>query len=304
MDMHSIWRENWPKGIPTASPLPYGKMPIADYLKKQAEIWHQKVAINYYGREITFGEWDELADRLATAIADLGHRKGDKIVLILPTSPQFLIAYIAAARLGLISMPIDITFKEFEIEYALKDFGDPNIIIVSDELYAVIKPLRERNQIKQVIVTSLCDYLPIEPTLPLHKTMTMKKKTFPDTLDFLDLIGKYTPAPPQVNIGIDELEMILHTGGTTGFPKGCPHSHEDILRAGVHDAYLRGIGSDMKPVESVLCFLPLSHVAGLCASIFSFAIGSLIILSPRATYASIVAIGAVFILLQASNSSI
>ena len=267
MDRYSLWRKNWPKGLPTASYFPYGKMPIADYLKRNAEIIPNKIAVNFYGREMTFKEWDESADKLAIALSEMGYKKGDRAVLYMQNCPQYYIAYIAAARLGLIIFPTDVMYKEFELEYVLDDSG-ANLVIVLDQLYPIVKAVRGKAQIKDVIVTSFSDYLPGEPALPLPKLMTPPKETFPDTLEFLDLLQKYSPDSPQGDITLDELELVLYTGGTTGAPKGCPHSHEHVLLSGTHDAYIRARGRDLSPCQSTLSFLPVSHVGGLSHTLF------------------------------------
>jgi long-chain acyl-CoA synthetase len=263
IDKYAVWRKNWPSGVPTTATLPYGHIPIADCLKKQVP---EKTAMIFYGREVSFKEWDETADRLATALADMGYKKGDSALFYMYNSSQWAIAYIAAARLGLIIFTADPGYKEYELEYEVVDSG-AKLIFCFDQNYPVVEAIRERTGIKDVVVTSFWDYLPSEPTLPLHPTMTPPKQTFPNTLEFLDLLQKYAPNPPKVDINMDEEELVLYTGGTTGPPKGCVFTHGNTLKSGCH-VYQLEVGHDLTPLDSFLLPTPLTHIAALWYGLF------------------------------------
>jgi long-chain acyl-CoA synthetase len=267
LDSHTLWKQNWPTGIPSCTSFPYGKITIGEYLRKQAEIMPDGVAINFYGKEMTWKYWDDAADRLANALSDLGYKKGDSILIYMYNSPQICIAYIAAVRLGLIIFMADPGFKEFELQYELQDSG-ATLVFAFDLNYEYVQAIREGSSIKDVIVTSFEDYMPEAPTLPLPSVMETKKRTFPDSLEFVDLLRKYAPTPPQVDIHMDEEELVLYTGGTTGPPKGCVHSHENTLRSGAFSYQCSGVGFDLSPCDRVLIFTPLSHIGGLSYGLF------------------------------------
>lgn len=266
-DKLELWRKKWPRSVATHSTYPYGKIPIAECLKKHAKSTPNKTAMNFYGREITFREWDEAADRLATAIADRGYKKGDSVLLYMHNSPQVAIAYIAAARLGLIIFTADPSFKEYELEYEVFDSG-AKLVFAFDQNYSQVKPLREKNMVKDVIISTFQDYLPEKPTLSLPEMVTQVKQTFPDALNFLDLIQQYPPNPPKVDIDMDEEELVLYTGGTTGLPKGCVHSHEATLKSGAHAYQVRELGYDFTPCNSVLVIGPMGHIGALSYAFF------------------------------------
>jgi len=267
-DKYALWRKNWPPGLPTRTRFPFGKIPVADCLKKQVEQTPDRVAMNFYGKEVTFKEWDEQADRVATALADMGYNKGDGLLLYMHNSPQTCIAYIAAARLGLIIFTVDSGFKEYELEYEVNDSG-ARLIFVFDQNYRYVAPLRGRAGIKDVVVTSFHDYMPANPTLPLHPIMEPPKQTFPDTFEFLDLLEKYPPNPPRVDIEMDEEEVVPYTGGTTGLPKGTVHTHENTLRGGAFGYQIWAVGHDLRPCDSALIFGPLTHIGALSWGIWA-----------------------------------
>jgi long-chain acyl-CoA synthetase len=266
-DKYNLWRKNWPKNIPPKPIFPFGEIPVSDCVKRHAERSPDRIAAIFYGREVSFKEWDDAADRLAAALADMGYKKGDRVLLYMHNSPQVFIAYIAAVRLGMIVFTADPSFKEFELEYELRDCG-ASLVFAYDQNYPYVKAAQGKTDIKNVIVTSFHDYLPAKPTLPPHPIMALKKESFPNTFEFLDLIRKYPPNPPKVNIGMEEEELVLYTGGTTGLPKGAVHTHMNTLWCGAWAHQVRDLDVNMKPCRSTLVFGPLGHVGALSHSLF------------------------------------
>ena len=242
---------------------------MSDYVREHARDMPEKVAINYYGRKVSFKELNESSDRLANAIADMGYKKGDRVAVFLQTSPQVYISYLSALRLGLIIVPIDPMSKEFELEYALNDSG-ASLVIAFDQFYPIIKNLKDKVGIRHVILTSFNDYLPENPEFPLHKMMHVEKQTFPDTYDLPTLIGKYSSTPPKVNINLNDYAWILYTGGTTGYPKGCLHTQYAFTLSSLswRDVFYEGATKE----DIVLLSWPHTHVSGI-----TFGVGPLFI---------------------------
>ena len=238
---------------------PLGEGLLSEYVKKHAEDIPDKVAINFYGREITYKELDESSNRLAAAIAEMGYKKEDRIGAFLQPCPQSIIVYLAAMKLGLIAVPIDPMSKEFELEYFLADSG-ASLIVTMDLLYPILMPLRGKCKVKDVIVTSFHDYLPENPAFPIHRMMKPEKKNFPDTHDFLWLIETYGVNPPKVDVTLSDYGYILYTGGTTGWPKGCVHTQGDLLYA----AFGQGILNYKATKDDILLdSWPTTHITGI-----------------------------------------
>lgn len=238
---------------------PLGERSLFDYVRKHAENMPDKTAINFYGREITYEELDETSNRFAAAIAKMGYQKGDRIGIFLQSCPQGIIVYLAAMKSGLIAVPIDPMSKEFELEYFLND-SEAALVVTMDSIYPILEPLRKKCKVKDVVVTSFHDYLPDHPTFPIHEMMQQEKREFPHTHDFMQITETNDPDPPKIHVTLSDTGYILYTGGTTGLPKGCVHTHGDLL----YTAYGQGVlNYKAIAVDTVLDSWPITHITGL-----------------------------------------
>src|SRR3989304_4243292 len=110
-------------------------------------------------KPMTYRELDLASDRFATALSDLGVKKGDKVALFLANMPQFVIAYYGVLKIGAIETAISPLYKEREVEHQLND-SEAETIVVLDVLYPIVQKVIEKTRLKRVIVTSLKDYMP------------------------------------------------------------------------------------------------------------------------------------------------
>jgi acyl-CoA synthetase (AMP-forming)/AMP-acid ligase II len=255
--MEKIWINSWPDGIPQK--LDFPNKPLYDFLRDNAQKNPKKAAINYYGREIRFQELDDLSDRFAAALNDLGLKKGGRVSLYLENCPQFVIAYFGILKAGGVVVAANPMFKEDELLYELQDSGT-EIIIALDHLYPLVREIQKKISLSQVIVTSYWDFLPENPALPIHPSMQPPKEIFPRTLDFLDLLQKYEPEPPRPEINMqDDLALLQYTSGTTGRPKGAMITHASLLFNTVGSSVWSMITED----DVHLSVLPFFHVTGM-----------------------------------------
>jgi acyl-CoA synthetase (AMP-forming)/AMP-acid ligase II len=170
-------------------------------------------------------------------------------------------------------------FKEWELSHELNDAGI-EIIIASDHLYDVIAATKEQTQLKTIILTSLSDFLPEHPTLPVHPALQHAKELRPGTLDLLTLIRSHAqelpPPIPQLDLKSD-LALIQYTSGTTGAPKGAMITHANIL------ANIAGAKAwnEIQPEDVHLAVLPYFHVTGMVHSMAAplFSGGTTVIIS-------------------------
>ncbi|MEW6138538.1 MAG: AMP-binding protein [Thermodesulfobacteriota bacterium] len=226
--MERTWYKAWPVWVPKTFTV---EKPTSEYLREWATITPNKIALSYYGRDITYDELNRMIDRLAWGLVDLGVKKGDRVAVHMENCPQFVIAYFGAHRAGATVVPVNPMFKQAELEYELNDAGAETLIGL-DSLYPDVEEVRTRTPLRNVILTSLADYLPTEPILPLPPDAKEEKRSFSETLDFLDFIGTSQDRPIcRISDMQTELALLQYTGGTTGIPKGAMISHYTLAYA-------------------------------------------------------------------------
>ncbi|WXG44635.1 MAG: long-chain fatty acid--CoA ligase [Promethearchaeati archaeon SRVP18_Atabeyarchaeia-1] len=262
------WLKSYSEGIPAH--IEYPEVQMFEIIEKGAREIPDQPAIYFFGKKITYRELKNLTERLATAFADLGVKKGDVVALHLPNYPQFIIGYFAALRIGALVTSLSLLATAPEARYQLSDTGAETIVL--DERYMpIFQQIRAETKIKRVILTSLQDFLPGRP--PVHKEI-------PGAHWLLDLLNKYQPNPPKVKINPKEDPAVLqYTGGTTGVPKGAILTHYNLYSNAVQTMTWYKILIYGKEIN--MANLPLFHLFGQeLAMNMGLYSGSMIVLNP------------------------
>ncbi len=251
------WFKYWPEGVPKH--IDYPEEPLYSILKKTASKLPDKVAFSFMGKKLAFKEVDELSDKFAAALKDLGIVKGDRVAIYLPNIPQFPIAFYGVLKVGGIVVPCNPMYKPRELEFQLNDSGS-KVIVALDLLYENVRKVKGKTKLKHVITTSIVDFLPGFKKILARIFRGMKKKRFPNTLDMMDLLEKHSPEPLKVEINPKEdIAVLLYTGGTTGIPKGAMLTHMNLLA----NAYQSASWLPITDRDVSISVLPFFHVYGL-----------------------------------------
>ena len=251
-----MWKRLWPDKYPHKVEFIYGKKPLHKYVEILAKNNPEKTALIYYGRKFSYEELDNLAGRFASALINMEYKKGDSLGLYVYNGPQTFIATLGAWKIGMYTVTIDPLSKEYELEYRIKDSG-VKTILSWDINYPYLYKIRDKVDIEHVIVASYHDYLPSTPSFPIHPSMEGEKKTYKDTIDFLDLVKGYPSFSDAIDVDINDYSVMIYTSGTTGLPKGAMHVHQsNLLCAWVHREIL------FKGCETFISGWPTSHVSG------------------------------------------
>jgi long-chain acyl-CoA synthetase len=242
---------------------------VVDTFNETTEQWKDKTAIVFYGKKMSFKEIRDQVDRFATALHDLGVKKGDKIALMLLNSPQFIIAYMGALKAGATLTAISPVYVSSEIKYQLEDSG-AKMIVCLDILYDNVE--KSGVKLDAVILTSIGDYLPgMKKFLGSSVLRAVYQKMAAPPVElferegvyrFQDLIKKYPPNPPEIKFNIrEDIVTLPYTGGTTGMPKGAVITHYNFAAA---RELADGFWGDMvqKGKETVIAYLPFYHIYG------------------------------------------
>jgi len=258
---------------------------LPELVDRAAEKWPDRPALIFYGKRITFRELTDLAKRFATALADMGVKKGDVVALYLPNCPQFVIAYYGAMRLGAVVTAISPLAKEREVEYQVSDSGAETLVAL-DVFYPAVESVWGRTKLRNVIVTNIADYMPRALAFfgKLLKRLPVREvKPRPGLHFFKELIAKYPPNPPKVEINPKEdVAVFQYTGGTTGLPKAAMLTHMNLV-ANAYQCYewMRAVG--LREGEEVsLSLLPWFHSYGMTVALnLGFVAGVTGVILPR-----------------------
>ena len=163
---------------------PYPKAPIHSLLDAAAAEYPDNHACFYFGNEMSYKDLKLEADRLATALADLGIKKGDKVATILPNCPQYLISDFGILKAGAVHVPCSVLHKAADLIYEIGDSG-AETVICSEMSLELVNSIKDKTKIKRIILTSLMDYSLEKPEL----------KQVPGAYQFRDLIASHEPRP-------------------------------------------------------------------------------------------------------------
>ncbi|MCH2107083.1 MAG: long-chain fatty acid--CoA ligase [Planctomycetes bacterium] len=261
-----IWHESYDEGV--RATVPYEEVPVPDFLKRTAAEYPDRDAIFFMNRALSYGEYKEHADRMATAMSRLGVSQGDKVAIHTPTIPQAAVAYQAAASIGACVVLTNPLYTPREIEHQWNDAG-VKLAVTMDFLWdQKVRDMRDKLTAEQFILCSIPEYLkfPLNLLAPLKlkkasPPLYAKVADEPGVHKFKDLL-KSTPAdPPKVEIAMDDLAVLQYTGGTTGVSKGAMLTHRN-LSVNVQQIN-EWFSSAERGAEVVMGCLPIFHVFGM-----------------------------------------
>jgi long-chain acyl-CoA synthetase len=254
------WAKWYSKGAPPDVKVP--EKSIVEAIDENCKKWGDKVAIIFYGKKLKHNEIREYSLRFAAALNSLGVHKGDVVAIYLPNCPQFVIAYHGILRLGATVTTVSPLYTPREIAYQLRD-SRAKAIVCLDLHYDKVEKALEEAKVEHVIITSMSDFLPSGAGLMGRLRGKSPKegiKKGEGLLQFSDLLEKYPPSPPSVQISPSDIAALPYTGGTTGDPKGAVLTHRNVVAI---QEQMRQFFTEIEDgKESALAVLPFYHIYG------------------------------------------
>jgi len=275
------WFKRYDKGVPRT--IDYPAVPLYYFLEESARKYPDKPCTIFKGATISYKEMDLLTDKVAAALAALGVKKGDRVGVFMPNTPQFVMAYFGILKAGGVVVATNPLYTPPEIEHQVNDAG-VEIMLVMSNFYEKMKVAQPKTKIKTLIVTNLKETLP--PILRVLFTLVKEKKggfrveLKPGDIWFQDLLAKYSPSDrPKMDIGPDDTALFQYSGGTTGISKGAIAMHRNLVANALQiKSYMPDLSEGN---ELVLMAIPLFHVYGMVAGmLFAMAAGSSMVLEP------------------------
>jgi long-chain acyl-CoA synthetase len=280
------WLKYYPEGVPTDIEVPLISMP--ELFDKAVERWKGKTAAIYYGKKISYLEFKDQVDRFATALHDLGIRKGDTLAILLLNSPQYVIAYYGALKAGAKLTLISPMYVSSEIKHQLEDSGAKDIVCLNI-LYDAVQ--KSGAKLRNVILTDMGEYLPAMSRM-LGKSVlssVYQKMALPSPKIFesegiyqlQDLLKKYPANPPKIEFDPKEdIATLQYTGGTTALPKAAMLTHYNYVANELQGhEFMKSFYREGK--ESTIAYMPFYHAAGQMSLTSGLYRGFLQIITPN-----------------------
>jgi long-chain acyl-CoA synthetase len=258
------WLAHYDAGVPhSVGSIP--NKPLYSILEATAAKYPGRPCTLFKGRTVSYQEMNDLSDRFAAALASMGVKKGDRVGLFIPNTPQFVIAFFGILKAGGIVVATNPLYTPREMEHQFNDSGIETMVVMSN-FYTRVKEVQSKTKLKRLIVTNIKEQLP--PVLALLFTLAKEKKDghrvelAAGDVWMKDLLAKHTATQrPKLEISGDDIALFQYSGGTTGLSKAAIALHRNVL------ANMLQIGAWLhafrEGAERTLMAIPLYHVYGM-----------------------------------------
>ena len=266
----------WPKFQPKRLTLPATS--LFHNLEVSAARFPDKPVTLFYDSRLTYSTFLQQSVKLAGFLQKrCGIKAGDRVLLDMQNSPQFMLSYYAILRADAVVVPVSPMNVAEELLHYCEDSGAQTAFI-GQEVYAHVKPLMSKS-LKHVILSTYSDYITERANLDMPDNLREPRHriTDPGVVSWTDaLAANYAPLPHKARP--DDLAAILYTSGTTGKPKGCMHTHGTIM----HSAMGAVLWEQMCQDSVILSTAPMFHVTGMQHSLNAGILsGASVVLLPR-----------------------
>src|SRR5918992_1778601 len=276
------WLAHYEPGVPPT--LEYPAVPLHGLLEQTAERYPERIATIFFGAKLPYRALNEAANRFAHALLHLGLQRGERVALMLPNCPQFLIAFYGALKAGAVVTAVNPLYTPRELEYQLNDAEVATLVTLS-KFYPTVETIRDKTALQRVIVTNIKESFPA--ALRLLFTLFMERKEghrvrlrgVAATYWLRDVLSaQRTANGPGITVDPGDTALLQYTGGTTGTPKGAMLKHAGLV---ANTLQIRAWLSDFQDAaETMLLALPLFHIFGMgaCMSLMVHGAGTMILL--------------------------
>ncbi len=225
------WLKCYEPGVPETVEIPTHT--LHESLTMAAKRYPESTAIIFFDHKMTYRQLDAAATQFAAALQSLGVKKGDRVMIFMPNTPQFVIAFYGTLRAGGIVVPTNPQYVPREVAYQATDSGAETIVSLTMN-WNTVKEARSQTPLKRVILTNIKEYFP--PMLKVLFTVAKEKKEGhspdvsgeKDVYDFQTLLNGANTFTP-VDVKQQDTAVLGYTGGTTGVPKGAMLTHRNLV---------------------------------------------------------------------------
>jgi long-chain acyl-CoA synthetase len=268
------WHRYYEEGVPSTISVPDVTLP--ELLDRTAARAPGKVALRFFldprmpVPTLTWAELRERTLRFATALFQLGVRKGDRVAIMLPNCPEFVVAFYGALRIGAIPVNTNPMYVAREMREQLEDSGAGTLVLL-DQFFPRLREIHAATRVRRVIVVDVTEGLPwpARTIARLAQSRRGERARVPAETDvsfFHDLLRDYPPTPPGASLLPTDVALLQYTGGTTGTPKGAMLTHSNLV---ANSLQARSWFPRLREEhEVILGAVPLFHAYGLLSVLF------------------------------------
>ena len=288
MTDHRAWFRSWPSDVPKTKE-PYPEASIYRMFADAAARFPDEPATAFFGKRLSFKELHGQIERFSGVLVSLGVKQGDRVGLLLPNCPQYLIAWYACQRIGAIAVGNNPLYTQRELEHQLADAGI-KVMVVLDQVYENFGKVRDAVGIREVIATKITDAMkfPLNVLAPLKFKREAKHEGKPwppigpneRVRWWKDLMKQSHLIPPVATVDPrTDPAAFVYTGGTTGYSKGAMLSHHNLV---ANATQARALFSEARDgAEGIMCVLPFFHSFGTVAMNLGLLHGWKVVMLPR-----------------------
>jgi long-chain acyl-CoA synthetase len=263
------WFRRWPSDLPRS--LTYPDIAVQELLRRTAREHGHRAAVTFYGKTLTYRDLDGAVDRFAAGLRSIGVQPGDKVSLLLPNTPHFVIAFFAVLRVGGVVVQTNPIFTPRELAGLWSDAGVETVVAL-DLFWPNVVKAKPATAVQRVVLCDAAEFLktPLRQLYPIKKKRDLRKAGhWPLTIPREPWIRRFaslarTPADStEAKVHADDVAVLQYTGGTTGTPKGAMLTHRNLVANALQTATWFALGTEGS--QRVLGAVPLFHVYGLTA---------------------------------------
>ncbi|HEU5287267.1 MAG TPA: long-chain fatty acid--CoA ligase [Candidatus Limnocylindria bacterium] len=277
------WTKFYDEGVPAT--LTYPDTTMHAMLDDAAESYPDATCTIFFNAKRSYRSISDDAWRFANALRAMGVKKGDRVAIMLPNTPQFIVAFYGALRSGAIVVPCNPLYTVPELRHQLEDSGAETMVVLS-RLYPVVKAAREGTKITRVLVTNIKEEMP--PILRTLFTIAKEKKDGhrqhfegdPGARAFRQVVKDAPATAFDAGTTSRDTALLQYTGGTTGVSKGAMLSHHALV---ANTLQCRAWFAHLEESKGVaMAVMPFFHVYGLTV-VMSLAVqsASAMVLEPQ-----------------------
>lgn len=288
MTDHRAWFRSWPSDVPTTRE-PYPDVSIYRMFADAAARFPDRPATAFFGKRLTYRELLQQVEGFSGVLVSLGVKPGDRVGLLLPNCPQYLVAWYACQRIGAIAVGNNPLYTQRELEHQLADAGI-QVMVVLDQVYENLGKVRDAVGIREVVATKITDAMkfPLNVLAPLKFRREAKHEGKPwppigpneRVRWWKDLLRQSQLVPPVATVDPKtDPAAFVYTGGTTGYSKGAMLSHRNLVANAIQARALFSEAVDGE--DGIMCVLPFFHSFGTVAMNLGLLHGWKVVMLPR-----------------------